>query len=493
MGIGKRWWGRQAWLGLMAGWLGLFSGWAEGPASGPASAKAPWCLLTELQAFRARLLAVDFAQQPAATFLRPYLEVVYRSNPDSFAEVGEQAGELVEVLFATRLLLRDKLKALHEGGGRLDDDSLAAMRDAFRAGRYLEDFLAAEYLRAPGHGVLAGEAPSLLVNPSHRRGPGWSVADLRSGDLLLSRGNAVTSAAIARLSLPPAQFSHLAMVYQHPGNRRFYTVEAHLEVGSEVAPLDKYCQDGKLRAVVFRHQDAVLARRAADHMYHRVKGASAGRGNIPYDFALDASTPEQLFCSELAYWAFKVASQGEVELPLYPSELNSRLTGFHRSIGIEVESAFLPADLEVDTRFELVCEWRDLENIRAAHRRDAVLSGIYLWMADRDYRFRDSRRSRLFSHTVYPLRRVPGLGGWLLGSRFPPYMGREVFRTILTLEEVAEAIEEELERRQEQVLAARGVGLTMPEAMSELERLRRQDYTAFAAGGKSLFHRHFHP
>ncbi len=74
---------------------------------------------------------------------------------------------------------------------------------------------------------------------------------LHSGDLLVSRGGAPTSALIARGSDHPGSFSHVALL--HVGDDgEAHVVEAHIERGVVVSSVDEYLADKKLRILVLR-------------------------------------------------------------------------------------------------------------------------------------------------------------------------------------------------------------------------------------------------
>src|SRR5439155_24014422 len=81
-------------------------------------------------------------------------------------------------------------------------------------------------------------------------------------------------------------FHQFELVYVAPRTREIHTVEAHIEIGAVVAPVEKYLTDGKSRAVVLRQKDPRLAAEAARIMFERVRKASAGGRNLPYEFAM---------------------------------------------------------------------------------------------------------------------------------------------------------------------------------------------------------------
>src|SRR5690606_16262023 len=130
---------------------------------------------------------------------------------------------------------------------------------------------------------------------------------LRSGDVILSRGKAYTSAAISNLGEFDTQFSHLSFVYQDEEGK-FWTIESHIEVGAFVRDLEDHIDDKNARTVVFRYQDPELAHQAAKAAFEKVKTAFYTRGPINYDFGFDKQDSSELFCSEVVSHGFDLVT-----------------------------------------------------------------------------------------------------------------------------------------------------------------------------------------
>jgi len=124
---------------------------------------------------------------------------------------------------------------------------------------------------------------------------------LHSGDILISRGGAPTSALIARGNDYPGNFSHIALVYVDPASKEAKIVESHIEVGVVASTAEQYLSDKKLRVMLLRpradlsqiQKDPMLPHRAAEYAYKR-----ATEGHVPYDFPMDYKDHSKLFCSE---------------------------------------------------------------------------------------------------------------------------------------------------------------------------------------------------
>src|SRR6185369_2427046 len=75
---------------------------------------------------------------------------------------------------------------------------------------------------------------------------------LRSGDVLMSRGTAPTSALIARAQDRPGDFSHVALLHVDERSGEASVVEAHIETGVAFSTADGYLADPKRRILVLR-------------------------------------------------------------------------------------------------------------------------------------------------------------------------------------------------------------------------------------------------
>ena len=212
-----------------------------------------------------------------------------------------------------------------------------------------------------------------------------------SGDVLLSRGGAPTSALIARCSDFPGNFSHVALVHVAPGDdesdtSRFSTIEAHIEVGVVVAGLDAYERDAKRRVLLLRPRAALVAPEEGDdgsrgeEAYGRAHAAAerartrATRGHVAYDFAMDYRDPNEMFCSEVASEAY--ASQG-IELWRGLTTTSAPSTArWLAAFGVRNFETHGPSDLEYDPNLVAVAEWRDPEELFSSHVDDAVIDAM---------------------------------------------------------------------------------------------------------------------
>ncbi|MDH4095264.1 MAG: YiiX/YebB-like N1pC/P60 family cysteine hydrolase [Betaproteobacteria bacterium] len=423
-----------------------------------------------IRMFRAGIASPEFNAATCASFLNAIYDNLWRAAPGHFdlAAAKRDAGALVRAIFEAKLDLRRQLARL-EGAGPVPRDCVTAMRNTMRASLFMSEYLAEHFVPAAREArVFAGGEPSLLLYPQF--GPALA---LQSGDVLLSRGDAFVSGAIARLGDVDGNFSHVALVYVDPGSREAFTIEAHIEIGSVVAPLEKYLTDGKSRAVVFRHPDAALAAEAARLIAERVRKASAGAGNIPYDFGMVMDGPRadaELFCSEVASVGYALASGGGLQLPRYRTVLRMKNDAFLKAIGIAAEASFAPSDLEVETRLALVAEWRNLGKTQRSRMTDAVITHLYWAMDERGYRLRNTTGDALKRDFAYTTRQLP-LFGALLEERFPRNMPRRTLGMMLALDRTAEAMLARLEQANAEQVRRTGIAMTGAQMQAFLRAL----------------------
>ncbi|PKL82671.1 MAG: hypothetical protein CVV24_08890 [Ignavibacteriae bacterium HGW-Ignavibacteriae-3] len=200
---------------------------------------------------------------------------------------------------------------------------------------------------------------------------------VHSGDILISRGGAPTSALIARGNDYPGNFSHVALLYIDEKNNHPYIIESHIEKGVAVSSIEEYLNDKKLRIMILRLRadhpvminDMMLPHRAAKLSYER-----AIASHIPYDFTMDFQDSTKLFCSEVASWAYKKTG---VNLWMGLSNISSPgvavwLAGF----GVRHFVTQEPSDLEYDPQLSVVAEWRDPETLFQDHIDNAIVEAM---------------------------------------------------------------------------------------------------------------------
>jgi len=219
--------------------------------------------------------------------------------------------------------------------------------------------------------IKADDVPS--VTPAHP----FQKGTLRSGDILVSRGGAPTSALIARGNDYPGNFSHVALFHVNEKTNVPGIIESHIEMGVVVSTVEEYVRDKKLRILVLRLRpdlpqmkaDPMLPHRAAKNAYEEAK-----RRHIPYDFEMDYREPSKWFCSEVASWAYR---QAGVELWKGTTRMSGPgVVKWLSYFGVTHFETQAPADLEYDPQLAVVAEWRDPETLWQDHVDNAVVEAM---------------------------------------------------------------------------------------------------------------------
>ncbi|WP_412469526.1 MULTISPECIES: YiiX/YebB-like N1pC/P60 family cysteine hydrolase [unclassified Halobacteriovorax] len=423
-----------------------------------------------------------------------------KSTDIDFSEFSQyQMQDFVNASFNIRLDLKEKLKDLNSTK-ELDQDEkqcLKGVKDIFRALRYLEDYFIESYYASRPKGKVPrqfstlnfdGDSPiHFMVNPEYSfSGP----RDLKSGDIILSRGNAYSSAAIARIGDDDHQFSHLTLVYKDKKTGELFTSEAHIEVGNVVAPFQVHLDQANSRTVVFRHKDAKLAHLAAKEMHERFsKFTKKHDKNIPYDFAMDYNDDSQIFCSEVIYHGYKVASEKlsgtAMDIPEFKTSFNPALLSFLQDFGLQVTSeniakfkTFGPGEIQFDSRFDLVAEWRNPDKLKDTRYKDAILSKIFEWMEKERYEFDPSFGTKLGNDFAWLARRsvisrgiIKFVAGVNLEEKFPLNLGSKQIDLFVVLDQVGEKLYERIAKAEKE---AGGI-LSFNEMFQELESYRKED------------------
>jgi hypothetical protein len=222
-------------------------------------------------------------------------------------------------------------------------------------------------------------SPVMIVKHEKSSTPVASIfgIEVHSGDLLVSRGGAEVSALISRGNDYPGNFSHIALIYVDEKTKKPFLIEAHIEKGVAIATVAQYENDKKLRFMVMRPlanlstmlSDSMLPQKAAKLMFEE-----AGKRHIPYDFKMNFNDTTEMFCSEVASYAYR--KQG---LPIwkFPSTISSQgVVNWLHDFGVENFITQMPSDLEYDPQLAVVAEWRDPETLYKDHIDNAAMDAL---------------------------------------------------------------------------------------------------------------------
>jgi len=112
--------------------------------------------------------------------------------------------------------------------------------------------------------------------------------------------------------------------------------------------------------------DPVLPQKAAKQMFDE-----AAKRHIRYDFKMNFKDTVEMFCSEVASYAYR---QNGLQTWIYPSTISSQgVINWLHDFGVENFVTQMPSDLEYDPQLSVVAEWRDPETLFKDHIDNAVM------------------------------------------------------------------------------------------------------------------------
>jgi hypothetical protein len=342
---------------------------------------------------------LDAAIRPFATpaELVTSLNQIYRLAYD--ADIGRfdvermrlSAEPMRRAVFHLQMAIRDQLSDWHQRG-LMTREAQQTLREVFRALRYtgeMIDELAVSFKRVD----LATHSPRAFAEPAkdtqfHATTAAGLPIRFQSGDVLAVRGLLTNSAAIARIGEDDSQFSHLCIVHIDEAGKA-WVVESLIEEGAIINTLEHALGHGVGRAVLFRHPDAEMARRAAAHAYEVVKRSrSQGGKRILYDFTMQLTGYRGLSCAKLVRMSYDHASGGKLLLPTFATRFPAANKRFLRQVGVRSRETFAPGDMELQPDFAFVAEWSDPLLTSRLRTQDIVLTKIFEWMEVQGWRFR---------------------------------------------------------------------------------------------------------
>lgn len=466
-----------------------------------------------------------FNLQTCPHFLNEIYDAGLQLDPRTLniQKTQEDWKEIYQNLWLIRFQLKSKIAEFYRASGNAENPELksctSAARNALRLSRYVEDYLAEFFGGEPQDFDQKKDFKPVIPTPFENQLP-WTVKSprhssitLRSGDLIISRGNAYSSAAISRIVEVDSQFSHMAVIYVPKGSSKEYTLaeamqgndvlvlEAHIEVGSTIRPFREYAKDGNARNLLFRYTDSALAHAAAKSTHdflekrrtqlHRAAGLLRGHRSdvnyaVPYDFKMDLSNSNEVFCTEVGYYGYK--KQG-VSLPTFMSDINPKLDLVKR-LGIVGTQIFAPGDMELEPQFELIAEFRNLRKLKGLRMKDMALTSFLAWMSE-GYEIEPLPTKMAKSMTAWLLRQ---LDFKFVKKDLPKNMNIKILNTIFTLDNVNGYLESQLVASEKKFKEKnRGLLITYTYGLEVLEALRKKDRQAFLDGKSAPIHQEFRP
>ena len=418
----------------------------------------------------------------AKTLAQIYLSVA-KANFSAYdvKAVGKTAPDLMYRLFDVRTRLRSCISEWRQRG-ILTHETVAQLRDCMRVLRYVTDMLgeiAIGNARLPAGATMrpafTGSDRNTLIN-----WPYYNDRDLpfRSGDVVLMRGHAHNSAAIARIGDIDSQFSHIGMIHIDETGQHVM-VESLIEDGAIINTLTHTFSHGLVRAVLYRHKDAALAARAAQQIHDLVAASRKPLARrIFYDFSMRLDHRRRMFCSKLVHRAYALASDGSLKLPTYPTHIRLKNRDFIDRIGVKSDVTFAPGDIDVEPDFDLVAEWQDYRQTSNIRLQDFTMDKVFEWMDGYSYRFKETWLVWFVSIFGRLAARLSDDAKEMIADvipKIPINMRRRTIATVAMLHKTAEPIYHELQKLERQCIAETGRPMHGDEIFAHLERIRARE------------------
>jgi hypothetical protein len=201
------------------------------------------------------------------------------------------------------------------------------------------------------------------------------LSKIKSGDILLVRSTSLTGSIVSDSSEVPGQFSHLIFVVTDPLTNELKTVEADQGTGVVISKLELKTVDHWVRVGLFRFHDSAVAEAAGQKLLNQVS-----KSNIKYDNHLNLADNSSLYCTEVATLAFRTVG---VEVPERISRIPFLNVQLLNHLNMESSLVFTPQDIEVDSRFSLVTEWRKTDELQSVYQNDAVFGKYFQWVLEK--------------------------------------------------------------------------------------------------------------
>ena len=388
------------------------------------------------------------------------------------------AQPVMKNLWKARLALHDQL--IHA-----DNRCATEIRNTSRMFRFLEDFLGEIRFNPPNLDPLKLKFQTQKTpidewtNGYYLQKNGSGHLEIMPGDLIMARGVSFLSGMISRLGDIESQFSHVIFVTENPKTHAIETIESYVGMGVDIYARQTALRNENARLMILRPKNRALAKIASLQMRDYVSKRT-GKNKIHYDYAMDFRDHKTMSCAEVSQVAYMNASHGTFNFPERPSALDHGLD-LLKHLGIKPGPSFTPGDLESDSRFEVVGEWRDLRITRDSRLKDALFTKIFTWMDHDGYKLQPSFKSNMAQGIVFDVNKTPLRP--LLKLFGIPELSTEIPRnmvgTVALVSQLGTGMLEELKKRDLAHELRMGVPMTYLELYSELEKIRTADRKVF--------------
>ncbi len=397
-----------------------------------------------------------------------------------FRRLEERADIIIEKLFLLRLRLHKKLKEFSLQG-KITPNCVKKIRMAFRYSRFLEEFITEIRVSMYKSPMKADRRDFSQQKYQFYLNPKYKDSNFKSGDILLVRTSSFVSAVIARIGDDDGQFSHAAMIYVDESGE-IKVIEALIESGTIITPYDEWMKtNNHSRALLFRHDNEALAKKAALKLYNIVQKRQVSNDLILYDFTMDDSDSNKIFCAELIQYAFKLA--GDSQIPTFRTSFKAFDDHpFLNELTISAKNVFAPGDIEVEPFLSLVAEWKNYDSTRLSRLQDVIQTKVLYWMSHKDYYLKGTFRSSVGTTVGLLGRKLFGLNS----DNIPLNMPFGFMENIIKLHDLSDILEKHLLNQETEYFKKYGHSMDYLMMMNELEKFRVEDCERYIKRKKEI-------
>jgi len=391
-----------------------------------------------------------------------------------------QGQDILDKSFEARMSLRSLL-------GVLPRDCKIQMKDLFLKMRLVEDLVGTYYYNTPqiSSSTIKYQEQPTPIYEAHKYQPyhlGKGLDEkkkfeFKNGDIMITKGVSFISSTISELASPKSVYSHIVFVHVDEVTKVVSTIESYVGVGVSIFPMDEALRNENSRILVLRSKDQALASKAANYMFDRVMRAKKQKKVILYDYNLDFADNSTMSCEEVAYDAFKHASDGQFIIPEIESVVELDDMAFLKRVGVKKGSMMVPTDMETDSRFDVVLDWTDYRVMRDSWRKDSLLGEMFNWIQNHDYRIYENLTSKA-AKLIWSTRYIPGV--WHILSKIakiPTNFTKEVpslsITTIASLQAIGTELLNEANRVDVESYSKTGRWLSKAELAKALDEYRQ--------------------
>lgn len=324
-----------------------------------------------------------------------------------------------------------------------------------------------------------------------------AALDLNSGDLLVTRGTSFFSATLSSITENPGDFSHFVLVHKNDVDNKVETMESYAQTGGIARyDIDFALKNENARILWLRPRFKEVAKAGSEYFYQQILAEEKGlKPRTKYDYYMDLKTQDRMTCSEIAYWSYLKASNGKIMIPESKSKMPITLAPILDMAKIPKDPMLSPQDMEVDSRFEMLGEFRDYRLVQDSRMRDAILRNVFSWINTKNYVLHHNINSFLLSYLIHPISKTPlwPMVKGMLNISIPKEAPKGFVRLLYQINDISEKIYSELELENKKKMQEQGFPLTKMEMDQIIENIRAEDLHKYQDHKKSKFHNYFHP